>query len=146
MHPAFPNFSPALCLSAISWKSSEPPFIYLMIALSPKLCFQQVKHQNNLGIIKTAHRPPRNLLSVLSPFGQTVHLSLVPRLVEGLDRLNIHVHLCWSRSFIFFSFEYCGLSLGSCTDAPGHHLSQFFQEEKCVDDAQHSSTLSRALR
>lgn len=72
-----------------------------MIALSPKFCFQHVKHQNNLGIIKIPHWPPRKLLFVLSPFGQTVHLLLVPRLVEGLNRLNIYVHLCWSRSFIF---------------------------------------------
>lgn len=89
-----------------------------------------MKHHNNLIIIQTSHQPPWKLLSVLSPFGQTVYLLLIPRFVRGLDRQDIHVHLCCQDLSFFFSFECCDLSVGSCIVALDHHLSHFFEEEK----------------
>lgn len=55
-----------------------------------------------------------------------------PGLVEELHTLNIHLHFYWSRAFIFLFpyFEYCDLSIGSLTVAPGHCLIFFPQEEK----------------
>lgn len=118
-----------------------------MIALYPKLCFQPGKTSQPHGIIKIPHRPPRKLLFVLSPFGQTVHLLLVPKAYRRTGQMNIHVHLCWSRSFfsLSLSFEYCDLSIGSCTIAQATISVRFLKRRSQVHDARHCPALSSIL-
>lgn len=96
-----------------------------MIGLPPQLCLQpdgtlQLDYHENLS------PNTRETAVGLSPFGQTVHLLLVPRFVEGLDGLDIHVCLCWSRSFIFPLLSLVISLLALTQLSPSHHLNHFF--------------------
>lgn len=104
--------------------------ILRMMAHPPQLCFQTEKTSQELGYHQNLSPATRETAVCLKSIWTDCPCVLVPRLVEGLDRLDIHMYFCWSRSFFFFSFEYHGLSVGSCTLAPGHHLRHFSQEEK----------------